>query len=57
MAKKADGTEDETQVDPIQYVTMVRDEKVHPAPHTAQVHPDEVQNYYSGGWTPAKEAE
>lgn len=57
MAKKADGTEDDAAVDPIQYVAMVRDEKAYPAPHTAQVHPDEVQNYYPGGWTPAKEAE
>lgn len=34
----------------IQFVMMVRDEDKWPAPHTAQVHPDEVQNYYSGGW-------
>jgi len=34
----------------IAFVMMVRDEDKWPAPHTAQVHPDEVQNYYSGGW-------
>lgn len=60
MAKKSDGTDDgvaEVAADDIAYVNMVRDPDVYSAPHTAQVHPDEVQNYYSGGWVPAKEAE
>jgi len=78
MAKKADGTEDNTpelvtegsEVAGVQgagngaelqasasvaFVTMVRNPDVHPAPHTAQVHPEEVHNYYSGGWTVKKE--
>lgn len=38
----------------IQFVMMVRDEEKYPEPHTAQVHPDEVQNYYSGGWVEDK---
>lgn len=38
----------------IAFVMMVRDEEKYPAPHTAQVHPDEVQNYYSGGWVEDK---
>lgn len=56
MAKKSDGTDDGV-VDDIAYVNMERDPDVYDAPHTAQVHPDEVQNYYSGGWVPVKEAE
>ncbi|MCJ7926449.1 MAG: hypothetical protein MUW55_11050 [Pantoea vagans] len=78
MAKKADGTEDNTpdvvteggEIANVQgagnstelqsaasaaFVTMVRNPDIHPAPHTAQVHPDEVHNYYSGGWTVKKE--
>lgn len=34
----------------IEYVQMVRDEDKYPAPHTAQVHPEEVLNYQLGGW-------
>lgn len=76
MAKKADGTEDntpevvtegseittgagtETELQAaasVAFVTMVRNPDVHPAPHTAQVHPEEVHNYYSGGWTVKKD--
>jgi hypothetical protein len=59
MAKKTDGTDDGVadDVEAIAYVNMERDPAAYPAPHTAQVHPDEVQNYYSGGWVPVKEAE
>lgn len=39
----------------VAFVTMVRDPEVHPAPHTAQVHPEEVKNYYSGGWAVKQE--
>lgn len=39
----------------VSFVTMVRNPDVHPAPHTAQVHPEEVHNYYSGGWTVKKD--
>ena len=31
-------------------VHMTRDASAHPAPHTAEVHPDEVGNYAAGGW-------
>lgn len=37
----------------IAYVEMVRDPEMYPEPHTAQVHPAEVDNYRAGGWTPA----
>ncbi|RRW77615.1 hypothetical protein EGJ48_03460 [Pantoea dispersa] len=46
----ADDEEPESESEEIAFVMMVRDEDKWPAPHTAQVHPDEVQNYYSGGW-------
>jgi hypothetical protein len=32
-------------------VAMVRDAEQFPAPHSADVHPDEVENYKVGGWT------
>lgn len=38
----------------IAFVMMKRDPDKYDAPHTAQVHPDEVQNYYSGGWVEDK---
>lgn len=38
----------------IQFITMVRNDS-YPAPHQAKVHPDEVKNYYSGGWVEKKE--
>ncbi len=31
-------------------VRMVRDAEQYPAPHEADVHPDEVENYRLGGW-------
>lgn len=33
-------------------VRMTRGDE-HPAPHEADVHPDEVANYATGGWTVA----
>jgi hypothetical protein len=57
MAKKQDGTDDGLGEEVIQFVSMMRDTEEWPAPHTAEVHPDEAKNYYSGGWVPAKEAE
>lgn len=39
--------------DDIEYVTMTRDAEMYPEPHTAQVHPDEVDNYRPGGWETA----
>lgn len=34
-------------------VKMVRDADQYPAPHEADVHPGEVENYRAGGWVPA----
>lgn len=31
-------------------VRMSRDADIYPAPHTADVHPAEVENYAAGGW-------
>lgn len=31
-------------------VAMVRDSEQYPEPHSADVHPDEVENYKAGGW-------
>ena len=38
----------------IVFVMMKRDPEKYDTPHTAQVHPDEVVNYYSGGWVEDK---
>jgi hypothetical protein len=38
----------------IKFVNMVRDPELWPAPHTATVHPDEVENYRPGGWEEAE---
>jgi hypothetical protein len=34
-------------------IRMKRDRGQYPAPHEADVHPDEVANYRIGGWIPA----
>lgn len=34
-------------------VRMKRDPEMYSAPHTADVHPDEVQNFREAGWEPA----
>lgn len=51
-------TTDETLLPDVQpeilYVMMTRDADRYDEPHSAQVHPDEVANYYSGGWVEAK---
>lgn len=44
----------QTDENGIALVKMVRDPDKYDAPHTAQVHPDEVVNYYSGGWVEDK---
>lgn len=31
-------------------VAMTRDPEQFPAPHRADVHPDEVENFAAGGW-------
>lgn len=46
----AGAPEDGDAGDEIAYVTMTRDADQYPEPHTAQVHPDEVENYRPGGW-------
>ncbi|HHA1936220.1 TPA: hypothetical protein ACOEP6_004732 [Enterobacter ludwigii] len=35
-------------------IKMARDADHWPPPHTANVHPDEVRNYYPGGWLEVK---
>lgn len=52
--EQSDDADDQSQENAIAYVTMVRDPDKYDAPHTAQVHPDEVVNYYSGGWVEDK---
>lgn len=52
-AKKGLGTVIAEVVDgqvSVSLVTMVRDAEQFPASHTADVHPDEVENYKAGGW-------
>lgn len=34
-------------------IKMQRDETQFPAPHVADVHESEVENYRAGGWVPA----
>lgn len=54
MAGKPNANDNAENKEPeIQFVTMVRDE-TYPEPHEANVHPDEVKNYYSGGWVEKK---
>lgn len=36
-------------------VHMTRDANAYPAPHTAEVHPDEVDNFAAGGWQTASD--
>lgn len=68
MATKSENTNDQTNEqtgadnadalkakESVKLVTMVRDPDIYEAPHEASVHPDEVQNYYSGGWVEKKE--
>lgn len=50
-ARAAAAKSDEQEV---AFVMMKRDPDKYDAPHTAQVHPDEVVNYYSGGWVEDK---
>lgn len=48
--EKQDGEEVNQSQSEIKYVEMVRDAEIYPEPHTATVHPDEVDNYAQGGW-------
>lgn len=34
-------------------VAMIRDQTIYPEPHSADVHPDEVENFRAGGWVEA----
>lgn len=36
-------------------VKMVRSAEVYPAPHSVEVHPDEVENYRAGGFVPVED--
>lgn len=45
-ANEQEGTQDAKP----QTVAMVRNPEEYPAPHSADVHPDEVQNYRVNGW-------
>lgn len=53
---EADPVPDETvqEVVDVALVSMVRDPDQYEAPHEAEVHLAEVENYKSGGWTEAK---
>ena len=59
MAKKsADQTlEQPGENQAVELVKMSRDVEVYPAPHEADVHPDEVDNFLSGGWVVDKNEE
>lgn len=50
-----EGKDGQSHDDAIAFVMMKRDPDKYDAPHTAQVHPDEVVNYYSGGWVVDKD--
>lgn len=52
--ERSDDADEQSQENVIAYVTMVRDPDKYDTPHTAQVHPDEVVNYYPGGWVEDK---
>jgi hypothetical protein len=56
VVEKADVVPEETlqEVVDVALVSMVRDQDQYEAPHEAEVHPDEVENYKAGGWTEAK---
>jgi len=50
-AAKAETTKAPAAKAEVKLVKMSRDAEQHPAPHTADVHPDEVENFEAGGWT------
>lgn len=43
----------ETKTAAPKLVKLKRDAEVYPKPHTCECHPDEVENYASGGWVKA----
>jgi hypothetical protein len=47
---KANARDGGDEGEEIAFVTMTRDAELYNEPHTAQVHPDEVENYRPGGW-------
>jgi hypothetical protein len=49
MAKKQDG-EQKPAEETVQTVKMKRDPEFFPAPHTADVHPDEVDHWKKRDW-------
>jgi hypothetical protein len=51
MAKATEVTEVIEQTEPqVQLVKMVRDAELYPDVNTADVHPDEVENFKLGNW-------
>ena len=54
MSKDKKEVNEVNEGESIAFVAMVRDAEIYPEPHTATVHPDEVDNYAQGGWTRAK---
>lgn len=54
MAKKPKAAKSQpVPKDAPEFVKMVRDADAFPAPHEANVHPSEVENYRVGGWQEA----
>lgn len=53
-AAAAKAKEDEAKAPKSKLVKMVRDSEHFPAPHSADVHPDEVSNFVAGGWRAQK---
>lgn len=49
-AQAGEGSGDQLQDAGPALVHMTRDANAYPAPHTAEVHPAEVDNYAAGGW-------
>lgn len=49
-AQAGEGSDDQLQDAGPALVHMTRDASAYPAPHTAEVHPAEVDNYAAGGW-------
>lgn len=50
-------TQTETQAAEVVLVAMTRSADDYPAPHTADVHPDEVENFKVAGWVVAEQTQ
>ena len=51
VLEKPEDSESKTDNPASSTVAMTRDDSRHPAPHTADVHPDEVANWQAAGWS------